>query len=103
MERRVYWSCVILVVMTLRQNRADGISANKLKKRFGVTRLTIKRWVAYFREVFPCSAQWQRLRGRVSSSVRDSELPSALLRYFLLNSESPEKGLIACLDFLATG
>jgi hypothetical protein len=102
MGRRVYWSCVILVAITLRQDRPDGVSANKLKKLFGATRLTIKRWVAYFRDVFPFSAQWQRLRGRVSSSVRNSELPGSLLRFFLLNSESPEKGLIACLYSLAT-
>jgi hypothetical protein len=102
MGRRVYWGCVILVVMTLRQGRPDGMSANKLKKLYGVTRLTIKRWIAYFREVFPFTARWQRLRGRVSPSVRDSDLPGALLSFFLHNSESPEKGLIACLYSLAT-
>ena len=102
MGQRVYWGCVILVVMTLRQGRPDGMSANKLKKLFGVTRLTIKRWVAYFRDVFPISARWQRLRGRVSSSVRDSDLPGALVKFFLLTSESPDKGLTACLHFLAT-
>jgi hypothetical protein len=102
MGRRVYWGCVILVVMTLRQNRAGGVSAKKLKGLFGVTRKTLIRWAAYFRYDFPCSAQWQRLRGKVSSSVRDSELPGALVNFFLLNSESPEKGIIACLHFLAT-
>jgi hypothetical protein len=102
MGRRVYWGCVILVAMTLRQGRPGGVSANKLKKLFGVTRLTIKRWVAYFRDVFPFSAQWQRLRGRVSSSVRDSDLPGTLVRFFLLNSESEDKGLTACLHFLAS-
>jgi hypothetical protein len=101
MGQRVYWGCVILVVMTLRQGRPDGMSANKLKKLFGVTRLTIKRWVAYFRDVFPSTARWQRLRGRVSASVRDSDLPGALVRFFLLTSESAQKGLIACLQFLA--
>jgi hypothetical protein len=102
MGQRVYWGCVILVAMTLRQGRPDGMSANKLRELFGVTRLTIKRWVAYFRDVFPFSARWQRLRGRVSSSVRDSDLPGALVRFFLLNSESPDKGLIACLHSLTT-
>jgi len=101
MGRRVYWGCVILVVMTLRQNKPDGVSASKLERLFGVTRKTLIRWVAYFRDVFPSSAQWQRLRGRVSPSVRDSELPGALVRFFLLNSESPEEGFIACLRFLA--
>jgi hypothetical protein len=103
MGRRVYWGCVILVVMTLRQGRPDGVSANKLKKLFGVTRKTLNRWTSYFREVFPSSARWQRLRGKVSSRVRDSELPGALLRFFLLNTESPHKGIIACLYSLATG
>ena len=102
MGQRVYWGCVILVVMTLRQSRPDGVSANKLKKLFGVSRLTIMRWIAYFREVFPFSARWQRLRGRVSASVRDSDLPGALVKFFLLTSESPDKGLTACLHFLAT-
>jgi len=102
MGRRVYWGCVILVAMTLRQNRPDGVSANKLKRLFGVTGKTLKRWTAYFRDEFPSSAQWQRLRGRVSSSVRDSELPGALVNFFLFNSESEEKGFVACLNFLAT-
>jgi hypothetical protein len=102
MGRRVYWGCVILVAMTLRQNRPEGMSANKLIRLLGVSRKTLIRWAIYFREVFPFSAKWQRLRGRVSSSVRDSELPGALLRFFLLQSESPDKGLIACLHFLAT-
>ena len=101
MDRRVYWSCVILVVMTLRQDRPDGMSASKMGGLFGVTRKTLMRWASYFREVFPSSAQWQRLRGRVSPSVRDRELPGALVRFFLLNSESPEGGLISCLRFLA--
>jgi len=102
MGQRVYWGCVILVTMTLRQGRPDGMSANKLKELFGVTRLTIKRWVGYFRDVFPFCARWQRLRGRVSSSVRDSDLPGALVRFFLFNRESSQEGLIACLHFLAT-
>ena len=102
MGRRVYWGCVILVTMTLRQNRPDGMSAKKLQRLFGVTRNTLIRWAAYFRDVFPSSAQWQRLRGRISSSVRDSELPGALVRFFLLNSESPEKRLAACLYSVAT-
>jgi len=88
--------------MTLRQNRPDGVSVKKLKRLLGVTRKTLKRWATYFRDEFPSSAQWQRLRGRVSSSVRDSELPGTLVRFFLLNSESEEKGLIACLYALAT-
>ena len=101
MGRRVYWGCVILVTMTLRQNRPDGVSARELMRLFGFTRNTLIRWAAYFRDIFPSGAQWQRLRGTVSASVRNGELPGALVRFFLLTSESAEKGLIACLRFLA--
>jgi hypothetical protein len=71
--------------------------------RFGISRKTLLRWTAYFEDVFPSSTQWQRLRGRISSEVGNSELPGALLAYFLQHSKSPEKGLIECLHFLAKG
>jgi hypothetical protein len=103
MGRRVYWGCVILVVMTLRQNRPNGSSTSRLMRLFGVSRNTIKRWITYFRDIFPSSDQWERLRGRISSLVRDSELPGGLVRYFLDHSESAEKALAGCLRFLATG
>jgi hypothetical protein len=103
MGRRVYWGCVILVIMTLRQNRPNGTSTGRLTRLFGVSRNTIKRWLTYYRDIFPSSAGWQRLRGRISSLVRDNELPGGLVRYFLDHSESPEKALVSCLRFLATG
>jgi len=103
MGRRVYWGCVILVVMTLRQNRPDGTSTGRLMRLFGVSRNTVKRWIAYYRDIFPSGAGWQRLRGRISSLVRDNELPGGLVKYFLDHSESAEKALVGCLRFLATG
>ena len=103
MGRKVYWGCVILVVMTLRQNRPDGASARKIKELFGISRKTLKRWIAYFRDEFPIGIQWQRLRGRVDSSVRNSALPGDLVNYFLKNFDSPDQGIIACLRFLASG
>ena len=101
--QRVYWSCVILVVMALRQNRANSASISKLEGMFGISRQTICRWIEYFREHFPSSAQWQRVRGRVSARVTDSDLPTALLQYFLDHCESIESGLVSCLRFLACG
>ncbi len=103
MGRRVYWAGVILVVMALRQNRPESAGTGELMRMFGMTRKTIFRWISYFREVFPSSAQWQKLRGRVHSSIRDSELPGDLLRYFIRYADSAEAGLVGCLRFLATG
>lgn len=103
MGRRVYWGGVILVVMALRQNRPEGASTIKLMRMFGMSRKTLFRWIAYFRDVFPISAQWQRLRGRVDSSVSDRDLPGGLLNYFIRHAASVEQGIVKCLYFLATG
>ena len=102
MGRRVYWGCVVLVVITLRQNRPDAASARKIKERFGISRKTLKRWIAYFRDEFPVSIQWQGLRGRLVSSVSNNELPAGLINYFLKNFQSPQQALIGCLMFLAS-
>ena len=103
MGRRVYWAGVILVVMALRQNRAEGASASELMRMFGMSRKTLFRWMTYFREAFSCSTQWQKLRGRVHSSVTNSELPGNLLEYFIRYADSAEEGLVGCLRFLASG
>lgn len=103
MGRRVYWGGVVLVVMALRQARPKGASTIKLMRMFGISRKTLFRWIAYFRDQFPVSAHWQRLRGRVSSFVRDSELPGGLLDLFIRHADSPQDGLIGCLCFLAKG
>lgn len=102
MGRRVYWGGVILVVMTLKQNRPHGASARRLQELFEVTPQTLKRWMAYFRDEFPVSTQWQRLRGRLASTVSNHDLPSALVHYFLKNFQTPQQALIACLQFLAS-
>jgi len=101
MGRRVYWAGVIVVVVALRQNRADGKLAHKLRRELGISYKTFARWLIYFREVFPCSEKWKRLRGRVVASVQDSLVPGSLLQVFLDFCASATIGLISCLQFLA--
>lgn len=102
MGRRVYWGCVILVVMALRQQRAGAVSIGKLKRMFDISHKTIRRWILYYKELFPSSAQWQALRGAVSPAVDNNRLPGSLLEYFMVQFSSAKQGLIACLRFLAT-
>jgi len=78
MGRRVYWAGVILVVMALRQNRPKSAGTIELMRMFGMSRKTLFRWIGYFQEIFPSSAQWQRLRGNVHASVKNSDLPGNL-------------------------
>jgi hypothetical protein len=103
MGRRVYWQAVILVVMTLRQSRADGIGANRLMRMFSIPRKTIVRWIGYFRDEFAASREWLRLRGRVDATVGNGNLPGGLVEHFLVTCGSAAGGLVACLQFLATG
>jgi hypothetical protein len=101
--RRVYWSVVVLVVVTLRQQRGKGHSIASLCRRFGVYRSTVARWMAYFREEFPSTPWWQRLRGQVGTQVRNDRLPGQLIGQFVAVHGDGEAGLVACLRFLATG
>ena len=68
---------------------------------FGVTRRTIKRWLAYFRESFPSSGVWKRIRGHVGPQVDNCNLPYDLLVWVFPHHRSPQQALIACLRLLA--
>ncbi len=102
MGRRLYWGGIILVVMGLRQDRTNGMSIGKLKKRFKIPSKTISRWIRYFREEFAQSDQWRKLRGRVASTVKNSELPGALLHHFLQNANCAQQAIVDCLKFLTS-
>lgn len=100
--RKKYWSAVILVVMALRQNKHQRAICIKLMRLFAISYKTILRWRDWFRDIFPTTRQWIRLRGRVSASIDSSLLPAGLLDYFLHTHESAEAALVGCLAFLAS-
>ena len=74
-----------------------------MKELLDVSKETLERWMRFYREVFPTSELWQRVRGLVGGEVRDQELPSGLLASFLSRFEEPERAVAGCLSFLATG
>jgi len=102
MGRRVYWMCVILVVMALRQNRPDGYAAKKLIKMYGIDIKTLYRWIEYFQQIFPSSPQWKSLRGKIDASIDNNSLPGDVVCYFINNADSPQNGLIQCLLFFSS-
>ena len=101
--RKVYWGAVILIVTTLWQQKPKDNSINMLVREFDVSRNTIVRWIRYFREVFPKSQQWQRLRGLISAQISNHDLPRGLVEYFLRTQASSAGGLTNCLQFLVSG
>lgn len=101
MGRKVYWHSVILVVVSEWQNKAFSIF--KLSKLSGVTRNTINRWIHFYQDVFPSSRQWQMLRGLIPAFIKNNELPSRLINYFLSIKSCAKDALAACLKFLSRG
>jgi len=101
--RKVYFAAIVLVVVTMRQRRLGSASAAKLKATFGVSWETDKRWMTYFAEVFSTTSTWKRIRGLVTSTVRDDDLPAGLLEVLDGAGEDKVGGLTRCLELLATG
>ncbi|MBU0753688.1 MAG: hypothetical protein KJ645_01020 [Planctomycetes bacterium] len=101
--RKIYWGCIHLVAMALRQRRPGGWTAHQVMLILGIPAKTLSRWARYWREAFPATAQWKRLRGQVPPTVGDTGLPGALLDLFLREKSTEEEALVGCLRFLATG
>lgn len=81
--RHVYLKAVMLLVVAARQRQLSPSSMGELKKLFGVSARTIRRWLAVFLDRLPQAAAWKRQRGRISPRVRDAEVPAALLDWLL--------------------
>lgn len=102
-NQKVYWGLVILLVTTLGQGRTKGYSAGRLIRLTGISRSTLKRWISWFKQVFPFSSQWQKIRGRLGFHIPPGDLPGVVAFYFIKNMGSEETGLIQSLRFLSGG
>jgi len=87
--RRVYLKAVLLLVVAARQRDRANHSMSRLRGLFGVSAKTIARWMQAFLDGLPSHPEWQRLRGRLPATIRDDEVPAALL------DSSEDAGLIA--------
>ena len=97
--RRVYWGVVMLVVSALRKGRSKGYTARRLQDLVGVTRPTLRRWLLYFREIFPQTRPWRSICARLLPPVAPGAL-AELIRRFVQARGDPEAGLVACLKAL---
>ena len=95
--RRVYWAAVVLLVTAWRQGRVEGATARRVQALFGVSRPTLRRWLAHFREVFPQTRAWRSLAGRLYPPVRPDHLLADVIERFVAARDDPEQGLAACL------
>ncbi|MFC1482575.1 hypothetical protein ACFL51_02090, partial [Myxococcota bacterium] len=103
MGRKVHWRIVILVVMAIRQRQSPRTTVEGIEELCEVPVRTVVRWSAFFRDEFPDSQAWKRLRGRVSAVVSSAALPGALVESFLARHTEVAQALVDCLAFLAMG
>lgn len=95
--RRVYFGCVILLVTSILQ----GLTSSRIKDlcaQFQVSKRTLKKWLLFFRDVFPKSDLWQKLRGRLSPDIASGTMPLTLVQ-----SWYSEKGFFEACCFLVAG
>ena len=102
-DRKVYWGIVILLTVVLRQQRTQGYSAGKIIKMVGISRHTLKRWIHYFKEVFPETERWKRIRGRIGVEIDMGQIPSAIILFFIERATSVEDGLVRSLQLFSGG
>lgn len=81
--RHVYSKPVLLLIVAARQRRLHATSIEALRGMFGVSRLTIGRWLQVFLTRLPASSAWQQIRGCVDPTVRDQDVPALLLDFLL--------------------
>jgi hypothetical protein len=102
MGRRVYWGPIVLLVVGLRQGRVEGFTAEKIQKKYGIRRNTLRRWMRYYREEFPQTDSWRRLRGRVVPSIEDGDVWGLIEHFVSCHGDSTD-GFVSVLVFLAGG
>ena len=99
--RKVYWFSVILSIVSDWQNGHLPDTFLRLSTTTGISRQTIKRWIMFFHDIFPTSKLWKKLRGQVSASVNNTDLPSNLINYYLSLKSCATEVLVSCLIFLS--
>ena len=101
-DRKVYWGIVILVTVVLQQGRTAGHSAARIMRLVGISRHTLKRWIRYFKKVFPQSNRWKRIRGLIRGRLDTGSIPSAPVLFFIERFGSTE-GLVRSLQLFSGG
>lgn len=78
--RRIYVAAVVVLVAACCQGPTPP-RLQVLEEAIGVSPRTVRRWITWWREVFPVTATWQRLKGMlVPPTPAEDSLPAALLK-----------------------
>ncbi len=94
--RKVYLGAVVVLVSAMRHG-ATAARMRKLREQLGVSRRTVERWRAWWREAFAEGVFWRAARAAFMPPVEPSHLPGSLLERF---GGDDEARLVTLLRFL---
>ncbi len=97
LSRKVYLAAVVVLITAMRCGTRPA-RLRYLEALIGVSRRTIYRWRAWWREIFPEMPFWAAARAQLLPPIERALLPAALLERF---AGSLRERLIALLRFLA--
>ena len=81
MGRRVYFGFVIVLLSGICQGFSK-ISMGDLCAQLQVSKRTVRRWLFFFKEIFPKSELWQQLRGRLTPQAACGCVPLGVFQVF---------------------
>ena len=96
--RRVYLGAMVVLISALSQ----GFTVTRrlrLCQQLGLSERTVRRWIRWWREVFPGTVWWRGARGRFVPALDVAQLPGSLLERF--TAREPAAQLHDALRFLA--
>lgn len=79
--RRIYLGIIVVLATAMQQGPAPW-RAGRLREELGVSRQTLERWRAWWREAFVESAFWKTAKAAFSPPVAEAEAPCSLLERF---------------------
>lgn len=100
--RRVFVGAVVVLAAALRHGLTPA-RGRRLREALGVSRRTLVRWRAWWRETFAASPWWRGLRGRFAPPVPTATLPRSLLARFPGAGATPLVKLLELLAPITTG
>jgi hypothetical protein len=100
--RKVYLGAVVALVSAMRHG-ATPARMRALREHLGVSRRTVERWRAWWRETFAESAFWRAARAAFMPPVAAGLLPASLLERFAGEDEARLVALLRLLGPITGG
>ena len=95
---KIYLKALVILLTAMRQGPTP-VGARVLQQMFGASRKTLKRWQAWWQEIFPRTPFWKSARARFIRATEIKVFPWLLLEAF--SAQSSLEKFLKLLRFLS--